>query len=141
MTLRPEAIRERLRKLREIVANLVSLRDTPLQEFVASFHHYWLAERGLQLAAETLFDIGNHILAGQFNLSPPTYEEIPQKLLEQGVISEELRGRLQGLGGLRNILVHDYLEVDHGQLHGFLREELDCFESFAEEVEGFLGES
>ena len=139
MTLRPEVVRERLRKLREVVANLDSLREVPLQEFVASFHHYWLAERGLHLAAEILFDIGNHILAGQFNFSPSTYEEIPQGLLDKGVISAELRDRLRGLGGLRNILVHDYLEVDLDQLHGFLREELGSFKDFADEVGAFLG--
>ncbi len=138
MTLRPEVVYERLRKLREVVSNLKSLQRISREEFVTSFHHYWLAERGLQLAAEILFDIGNHVLAGEFGFSPPTYEEIPQKLHEHEVISEKLRERLRGLGGLRNILVHDYLDVDRDLLYVFLREELDCFGTFAEEVEAFL---
>ena len=140
MTLRPEVVRERLRKLREVLSNLASLKRIPREEFVASFHHYWLAERGLQLATEILFDIGNHVLAGMFNCSPPTYEKIPQELFEKKVISEELRNRLRGLGGFRNILVHDYLDVDHGLLYGFLHEELGCFANFADQVEQVLGE-
>jgi uncharacterized protein YutE (UPF0331/DUF86 family) len=139
MTLRPEVVYERLRKLREVVANLETLRHLPCEELAASFRNYWLAERGLQLATEILFDIGNHILAGRFDWSPSTYEEIPQKLCERKVISEELRDRLRGLGGFRNILVHDYLDVDHDLLYGFLQEELGCFLGFADEVEDFLG--
>ena len=80
------------------------------------------------------------MLAGEFNFNPPTYEEIPQKLLEHRVISEDLRDRLRGLGGFRNILVHAYLEVDHDLLHEFLREDLDCFRAFADEIEEFLEE-
>lgn len=140
MTLRPEVVRERLRKLREIVSNLESLQQIPRQELVGSFRNYWLAERGLQLAAEIVFDVGNHLLAGLFNFSAPTYEEIPRKLLEREVISEALRDRLRGLGGFRNILVHGYLDVDHALLHDFLREDLGCFRAFADEVEDFLDE-
>ncbi len=139
MPLRPEIVHERLRKLREVVANLESLKEVPRQEFAASFRQYWLAERGLQLAAEILFDVGNHVLAGRFDASPSTYEEIPRRLCERKVISEELADRLRGLGGFRNILVHDYLDVNHGMLYGFLQEELGCFSSFADEVEEFLG--
>ncbi len=140
MTLRPEVVRERLRKLREIVSNLESLQQIPRRELVASFRNYWLAERGLQLAAESVFDIGNHVLAGRFDFSPPTYEEIPQMLFERKVISKDLRDRLRGLGGFRNILVHGYLDVDHTLLYGFLRDELGCFQAFADEIEAFLDE-
>ena len=140
MTLRPEVVRERLRKLREIVSNLESLQRIPRQELVTSFRNYWVAERGLELAAESVFDIGNHVLAGRFNFSSPTYEEIPQKLFEKKVISEDLRDRLRGLGGFRNILVHGYLDVDHALLYGFLRDELGCFRTFADEIEEFLDE-
>ena len=138
MTLRPEVVRERLRKLREIVANLESLREIPREELVASFRNYWLAERGLQLAAEIVFDVGNHLLAGRFNFSASTYEEISQKLLDNQVISAALRDQLKGLGGFRNILVHGYLDVDHGLLHDFLRDELGSFRAFADEIEKFL---
>lgn len=61
MTLRREVVRERLRKLREILENLKRVREIPREEFRGSFRHYWLAERGLQLASETVFDIGNHM--------------------------------------------------------------------------------
>lgn len=138
MTLRPEVIRERLRKLREVLRNLGEVQAVPKQDFLRSFRHYWLAERGLHLAAEAVFDIGNHILAGHFNVHPSDYEDVLNRLAEQDVISRELRERLRGLGGLRNVLVHAYLQIDEERVYEALHEELGGFDDFAAEIEAFL---
>lgn len=141
MIVRRRVIDDRLRRLRQVVRNLEELQEIPRDEFVASFRNYWLAERGLQLAAEAVFDVGNHVLAGEFNVHPDDYEGVIQKLADQEVISRELRERLRGLGGFRNILVHEYLEVDVGRVHDFLQEGLDDFILYAEEIEEFLERS
>lgn len=138
MTLRPEVVAERLRKLREVVRNLSEIRAASLEDFRSDFRSPWLAERGLQLAAEIVFDIGNHLLASQLNTSPGTYEDVTRRLFEHAVISRSLRDRLTGLGGFRNILVHAYLEIDSERVYRFLIEELDCFIDFATEIEAFL---
>lgn len=138
MILRPEVIRERLRHLRQVVRNLEPLREIPPAEFVASYRHYWLAERGLQLAAEAVFDVGAHILTGHFNVSPADYEDVLRGLARQRVIPEALHDRLRGLGGFRNILVHAYLEIDEERVYAFLREKLGVFLDFADQVETFL---
>lgn len=140
MTLRPEVIRERLRKIREVVRNLRDLAEVSGVEFQTSVRHYWSAERGLQLAAESLFDVGAHILAGQFNDHPDDYEAIIERLGDFDVISEELEARLAGLGGFRNILVHGYLEVDRTEVHEMLEDRLEDFIDFADEIEVFLDE-
>ncbi|MBI1818212.1 MAG: DUF86 domain-containing protein [Deltaproteobacteria bacterium] len=61
----------------------------------------------LQLGAEIIFDIGNHILSAYFGTSAQDYEDILPQLATRGVIPEALHQRLKGLGGFRNILVHD----------------------------------
>lgn len=139
MILRPPVVRERLRKLREVVSNLRTLESLSREEFIASFRNYWLAERGLQLAAEAVFDIGTHILAGQFNNHPSDYEDVARQLLARGVISPDLARRLAGLGGFRNLLVHAYLEIDESRVYEALGE-LTTFDSFACEIEAFLEE-
>jgi uncharacterized protein YutE (UPF0331/DUF86 family) len=138
VTLRPAVIHERLRKLRQILLNLDFVREIPRQEFVASFRHYWLAERGLHLAAETIFDIGNHILASHCNVHAPDYESVLDHLGQQGVLSPGLRERLRGLGGFRNVLVHGYLEIDESRVYDSLQDETEAFDAFVEEVEAFL---
>lgn len=131
-------VRERLRGLRQSVRNLREVRAVSKEEFVASYRHYWLGERGLQLAAEALFDIGNHLLSGHFNVHATDYEDVVRRLRQQGVLSVDLAARLAGLGGFRNLLVHEYLQIDVGRVYDALHEELDVFELFAVEVESFL---
>lgn len=138
MTLRPEVVHERLRKLREILRNLEKVKAVPREDFVASFEHYWLGERGLHLAAEAVFDIGNHLLAGHFNVHPADYEDVLDRLAQQRVVSPDLRERLRGLGGFRNVLVHAYLEIDEGRVYESLKNELSTFDAFAGEIEDFL---
>jgi hypothetical protein len=73
------------------------------------FRQAWLAERGLQLAAEIALDIGNHILSAHFGVSARDYEDVLTQLAACGVIDAELRTR--GLGA-SVLLVHGYLKLD-----------------------------
>ena len=109
MVLKPKAVRARLLKLEEVISRLEELHAAGVNQ---DFRDIWAVERGLQLAAEVVFDIGNHILSAHFGVSAEDYEDILEQLSRQDVISDALRGRLKGLGGFRNILVHDYLRLD-----------------------------
>lgn len=140
MTLRPEVIRERLHKLRTVLRNLATMSGVPQETFVADFRHQWMAERGLQLAAEAIFDIGNHVLAGDLNVSATSYEDVLIKLGERQVVSQALVAKLRGLGGFRNVLVHAYLDVDVARVHEYLTTRLDHFIAFTEEIECYLEE-
>jgi uncharacterized protein YutE (UPF0331/DUF86 family) len=140
VTLRPEVVRERLRKLRSALRNLEDICRVEKKEFLSDYRHQWLAERGLLLAAEAVLDCGNHILAGAFNLHPADYEDVIAKLGEQGVIPDEMRERLRGLGGFRNVLVHGYLDVDRGRGYEYLTTRLGDFTSYADSIEAFLGD-
>lgn len=108
MVLRPEAVRERLRKLEEVISGLEGLVGRKR----SGLRDEWATERGLQLAAELLFDIGNHVLTAQFGVNAKDYEDVLEQLATRGVIDATLRERFRGLGGFRNILVHDYLPLD-----------------------------
>jgi len=141
MVLSKEVIRERLKHLREILVNLKELETIPQAEFVSTYRNYWLAERGLQLAAETVFDIGNHILSGYFQVAPQDYESVLDFLLEKGVISQDLRDKFKGLGGFRNILVHEYISIDRAKLLHELKDGLDDFETFIEEILHWMKEN
>ena len=46
----------------------------------------WAIERGLQIAAEALFDTGNHILASAFQESVDEHRDIPKRLAARGVL-------------------------------------------------------
>jgi uncharacterized protein YutE (UPF0331/DUF86 family) len=62
-------------------------------------------------------------------------------LVEAGVLSPELGARLAGIAGFRNILVHDYLQIDRGIVYQKLHEGVADLESFATEIVQFLQRS
>ena len=112
MVLRVDAVRARLLKLEEVISRLEEIERAGVATPGGTFRDAWAVERGLQLGAEIVLDVGNHVLSAHFGVSAEDHEDVIAQLERCGVISHELRERLKGLGGFRNILVHDYLRLD-----------------------------
>lgn len=140
MVLRPEAVRERLLRLEEVVSRLEELGGLGADVLRAAFRDAWAVERGLQLGAEIVFDVGNHILSAHFGVSAKDYEDIVAQLGAHGVIDPALRDRLKGLGGFRNILVHGYLRLDPERVSEQLATAPSRFSDFSRAVRAWLDE-
>ena len=138
MVLRPESVRERLLKLEEIISGLQTLAPRSGAPSFSDRREEWAAERGLQLGAEVLLDIGNHILSAHFGVSPQDYEDVVTQLAAHGVIDENVHTRLRGIGGFRNILVHDYLRIDPAKVADALGKAPRDFSEFALAIRSWL---
>lgn len=136
-----QVVRRRLRKLDELVQQLSEFAARDLDEFVSDEIARAACERILQVAIQIVLDIGAHVLSDRGALDWEEYREIPLRLAREGVLPEELGERLALAAGLRNILVHMYLEVDPAQVHGILRDHLDVFGEFARWIMAALEES
>lgn len=112
MVFRPDTILARLLRLESVIHGLVKLSALDRKTLLEDETELWSIERGLQLGAEILFDVGNHILTAYWGRSSDRHEDILDNLEQAGVIGHELRERLHGLGGFRNLLVHDYLRIN-----------------------------
>jgi uncharacterized protein YutE (UPF0331/DUF86 family) len=62
---------------------------------------------------------------------------MPTRLLARGVITQATAARLKGLAGFRNVLVHDYAEIDLRRLHAGLGR-LGDLDAFVADVMGWL---
>jgi uncharacterized protein YutE (UPF0331/DUF86 family) len=138
VTLRPRTVESRLRRLLQIARRLRRYRERGPASLQSDEDLQWLVERGLQLGCEIVLDTGNHILAGAFGRSPETHEQILDALAAEGVLSAELRADLRGLGGFRNVLVHDYLDLDAARVAAALERVPEQLERFAREVHAWL---
>ncbi|MCL5611721.1 MAG: DUF86 domain-containing protein, partial [Chloroflexi bacterium] len=100
--------------------------------------HYGSAERFLQLAIEATIDIGSHIVSdlglGQVNW----YSDIAAILAEKNYISIDLREKWVRMIGFRNILVHDYLQVDLRIVYDVLQNRLTDLDELKESFTNFL---
>jgi len=95
-------------------------------------------ERNFQVAIECILDIGNHIIAEKGFESPDDNEDIIRILGEEGIIPSDFAGRIKGIAGFRNILVHEYTGIDYGVLYNYLVNRLDDFREFARYISVFL---
>lgn len=120
------------------LAELRSFREVSREQFTAepALHH--LAERYLHLACEAVLDIAQHVIADQGYPQASSYRNAIEVLEEEGLIDEDLSGRLQRWMGFRNILVHLYLEIDHSRVYDAIREDLGDLEGFAARMARFL---
>jgi uncharacterized protein YutE (UPF0331/DUF86 family) len=97
----------------------------------------WLVERGLQLCVQNVLDIATHIAASA-GRDVPDYATAIDQLAEVDVISREFAKAFRAVAGFRNVVVHDYLDVDAVIVHRLLNERLGDFEEFARMVSRYL---
>ncbi len=126
-----EVFDRRLGKLEELLRRLRSLAQRDRQEFLSQATLRASAERWLHLAAECTLDLAHHLIAERGWKTPATYREAFQILRDEGVLTAEMAKEMEAWAGLRNVLVHLYLEVDPDRLFEILRTDLDQLESYA----------
>ena len=126
-----DALSSRLSALESYLAELRSFQRLSREEFVRepAFHH--LAERYLHLACESVLDVAHHVIADQGFRQAKGYKDTMDVLREENLIDADLAERLKGWMGFRNVLVHLYLEIDHGRSYDAIKEDLGDLESFA----------
>lgn len=138
MVISKAVIQTRLKKLEECLKKLRQIKNISEEEFLKSWKDQDAADRNLQLAAESVFDIADHIIAEKGFEMPGTLEETLPILEKHNVLSKELAERLKGLGRFRNLIVHEYLNIDYHRVYSYLQNKLDDFELFAQEILSYL---
>ncbi len=129
----------RVTKIREYVALLRKIRGlADERHFVNDPLIYGNAERYLQLAIQAVLDISHHIVADSDLPLPADSRSLFELLARQKVISKTLSVKLAAMAGFRNILVHEYLEIDRHRVYRALTTDLRDFESFIRAVARLL---
>lgn len=124
-------VRGRLAKIREYVALLKKIRGMASErQFVADPLIYGNAERYLQLAIQAVLDVSHHIVADLSPKLPADNTELFDLLATHKVLSLRLARKLAPMSGFRNLLVHEYMEIDRRRVYRVLHEDLGDFEKF-----------
>ncbi len=102
---------------------------------------YWGIERGLQILIEIVLDIANIIISSTDLEKPPTYRETILTLSQINILPKEFADEISKMAGFRNILVHDYAEVDEDIILELLKNKLDDFIQFIDYINKWLKDS
>ncbi|MGA1845121.1 MAG: type VII toxin-antitoxin system HepT family RNase toxin [bacterium] len=133
-----QVIEQHLLTMEEALANLERYRDVSLGNFENDLSLIWIAEKGLEILIQNLLDIGAHILASEIRNDWDDYREIIRKLGHHGILPGDFAERIQGMAGLRNILIHDYIRVDVGKIYDVLKNRLGDFVEFMSYIQRYM---
>jgi uncharacterized protein YutE (UPF0331/DUF86 family) len=128
----------RLARLDEYVSRLKRFEDMELNKYLADYDIQAVVERNLQLSIQICIDIANYIIARKKLTFPAEQENIFSLLGKESILTQELAGRIKGMVSFRNILVHDYTDIDSKKVHELLKKGLKDFSRFALEVVAYL---
>ena len=132
-----QVIEQHLQNMEEALANHGRYRDLSLEEFEKDLSLIWIAEKGLQILIQNLLDIGAHLLASEIKNDWDDYGEIILKLGQHGIIPRDFSEKIQGMAGLRNILIHEYLRVDVSKIYDLLKNRMGDFTEFMSYVQSY----
>jgi uncharacterized protein YutE (UPF0331/DUF86 family) len=135
-----DTLSARLSALEGYLAELRPFAAIDRERFLrdGALHH--LAERFLHLACECVLDIAHHVIADHGFRQPTSYRDAIEVLREEGLLEADLAARLVGWMGFRNVLVHFYLDLDHGRSHDAIRADLVDLERFAARMARLLSD-
>ena len=92
----------------------------------------------LMISLEIILDIGNHILAEQFNDPASSYRDVIIKLGKKEVVPSEFSKENESMGDFRNKLVHDYDMIEERKTFKYAGEAPEIFKKFAKYFTEFL---
>ncbi len=121
---------EKLKHLEENIRILYEIKETvTLEELRVNKRYEWEVRYGLLESIQVVIDIACKISA-EYNLgNPKNYRGCIELLEKHNYLSPVLAKKVIGMVGLRNLLVHEYIEIDEEKLYRFL-EQLDDFVLF-----------
>ena len=115
------AIETEIADLRRL-ARLDALGSDPVQrKFVL---------KSLQDAVQAALDAASHVVSEERLGEPISNRDVFLKLARGGAVDASLAERLARMAGLRNVLVHEYAEVDLDRVRTFVEHDLGDLEAF-----------
>jgi len=139
MTSEWNGIERRLERLKECLLKLAPLANKRSEEFADNPYLRDIVERNLEVAAQACIDIANRIIALEQLEKPSDAHGAIEMLGKVGVLPREFAEKLAPIAGFRNILVHEYLEIDWAEIMKHLSR-LDDLHAFMEYIKRWLKE-
>jgi uncharacterized protein YutE (UPF0331/DUF86 family) len=126
-----------LRKLAELDTYLTQIkeyRDISVEQYRADWKSQRIIDRTLQLMIELCVDVANHIISEKALSVPTSYANTFEILESSQLISDKLANTMVQMAKFRNILVHQYAEIDAAIVVNILGSHLDDFNLFRNEA-------
>lgn len=133
-----EAILPRIDGIKKNLKRLKELSALDFDDFYSG-DNYDLAQHHMRLALEGVFHISSHILSRMPGGRAVEYKEVARKMGELKIVSKEFADKaLVAMAGMRNMLVHNYSQIDRGRFYNTLKNNLADIDVFLRYVKTVL---
>lgn len=129
------------RKLAEIIQELRHLEKlTKLseKELFGQAEKYYFAERVLERLINTAIDLNMHICSETKPKMPSTYYDSFIMLGKLEILPDNLAKKIAGSTTLRNLLAHEYTNIDPKKFYDSLKKGFMDYKNYAEHLEKYL---
>ena len=128
----------KLERAHEYTNDLAEMRGIPKEEYVSDVVLQRAVERTLMNLIQSCIDLTQHVRAANGMSAGGTAKDEIQALGELEIISRDTQQKIEEAVGFRNVLAHQYGEVDHDVVYEVLHEDLHWFKRFQQEVAQWL---
>ena len=114
-----DIVLSRLTKMKDYLKRLEGYESITLKEYVEDQDSQLITERLIQVITEAALDVTKHLLSCLGVLQQRdswTNKDYFLEAQKQGILSEEIAQELARAAGMRNILVHAYLNIEPNQV-------------------------
>jgi len=127
-------IDDKLERLRRCIQRIEHKRPALLADLVADYDLQDILSVNLERAIQLCVDIAAHIIAAREISAPTTMAAAFESLQVLQVLSPELATSMKKAVGFRNIVVHNYQEIDWEIVFNICHHKLDDFRAFARAI-------
>ena len=129
---------DRMKILENNILELEKFQNNiPLSDITNNLHTEWALRYGLLESIQIVIDISCSLVSKNNLGNPETYAQCVEILNRNKYLDDQLANKLVGMIGLRNLLIHEYSEIQVEKLYSLL-DNLDDLRKFIHNIEKFL---
>ena len=125
-----EVIKQRLNQLSTSINKIERFKEMSLEEFLKDDIIQDVVEYNLFIAINMMIDIATHIVVDNNMGSPETLGEAFNILNKEKYLNDEETKVYRNMVGLRNILSHEYINIDKKIIYSILKNNLIDIKKF-----------
>jgi uncharacterized protein YutE (UPF0331/DUF86 family) len=125
-------IENKISSIQKYLKILERYKEYSREEIEKDFDVRGAIERYLYLAIQSTIDLAEAVISFKNFRKPTTMAEIFIILSEEGIIDREFAENLIKMVGFRNIIAHDYEEINYDIVYDILHHRLEDIKKFIE---------
>lgn len=133
-----EFIRQKIKLADEYLLEMKKFLQVDDEMIVADLKNRYSLERVFLLLVEEMIDINNYFIK-ELNLNP--VDDLKSSFIvlgEFGILPLDFAQKIAPLGGVRNILIHQYEKIDFNLFLAKLRQNISDFEEYLKHILLFI---